>query len=65
MIIKRVDDCGLNCLDIKGCKVDNPYLVTLLMKTPIFECYVSWCGFKYIFTQKKHVKKRLDCVLKI
>ena len=28
------------------CKVDLSYLVTFLMRTPIFERYVVWCGFK-------------------
>ena len=25
-------------------KVDNPYLFTFLIRTPIIEWYVVWCG---------------------
>ena len=27
-------------------KVDNPYLVAFLIRAPIFEWYVVWCGYK-------------------
>ena len=33
----------------KTTKVGNPYPVTFLTRTPIFEWYVVWCGFKDIY----------------
>lgn len=27
-------------------KVDNPYLVSFVIRTPIYKWYVIWCGFK-------------------
>lgn len=42
-------------------KVDNPYLVTFLIGTPILEQYVVWCGSKNgpnTYIKKKHVFKQ-------
>jgi hypothetical protein len=36
--------------------VDNPYSITFLVRTPIFEWYVVWYGFKN--------KCQIDCVIK-
>jgi hypothetical protein len=29
-----------------ACKVNNPYLVVFLIRSPTFEWYVVWCGIK-------------------
>jgi len=44
--------------------VDNPYVVTSLHQTPIFEWYVVWCDSKNGY--ERHVfYKKLGCMLKI
>ena len=45
-----------------GNKRDNPYLVTFLIKTPIFEWYVLWCGFKNILQKDMFPKNIALCV---
>ena len=45
-------------------KVDNPYPITFLTKTPsMFEWYVVWCGSKNEY-QKDMCLKILSCMLK-
>ena len=46
-------------------KVDNPYSVTSLIRTPIFELYVISCGSKNGNQEDMFFKRVLDCMLKI
>ena len=36
-------------------KIDNPYLITFISRTPIFEWYVVWCGSKNKHQIGRHV----------
>ena len=40
--------CGsiLGLISDAVCKVKNPYLFAFLIRSPIFEWYVVWCGTK-------------------
>ena len=38
-------------------KVDNPYLVTFLIMTPILEWYVIWCGSKNGYQKDMSLKE--------
>jgi hypothetical protein len=42
-------------------KIDNPYLVIILVRTPKFEWCVVWCGFQNGY-QKCLCSKKLDMV---
>ena len=54
----------MKCIALYNClKVDMPNSMTTLNHTPIFECYVVWCGSKNKY-QKILSSKRLDYVLK-
>ena len=42
-------------------KVHVPNLVTTLNRTPIFELYVVWCGFKNIYQKDMCSKDTRPC----